>query len=113
VFILLVLSLILVRGTQESAFVNGVIVITKVAIVLMVIGLGWGFMNPANHVPFIPRRRPTPHRSRDARVRRPHGNSRRGRRGVLRVHRVDAVSTAAQEAKIPRETCRLAFSVRS
>ena len=54
VCILFVLSLILIRGTQESAFVNGIIVITKVAIVLMVIGLGWGFINPANHVPFIP-----------------------------------------------------------
>jgi hypothetical protein len=29
VFILIVLSLLLIRGTRESAFVNGIIVITK------------------------------------------------------------------------------------
>ena len=44
----------LMRGTQESAWVNNIIVITKVTIVLMVIVLGWGFINPANHTPFIP-----------------------------------------------------------
>src|SRR4051812_36790561 len=41
--ILLILSLLLVRGTQESAWVNSLIVITKVAIVIMVIVIGWGF----------------------------------------------------------------------
>jgi APA family basic amino acid/polyamine antiporter len=46
--------LLLIRGMQESAFVNSLIVITKVAIVLMVIAIGWGFMNPANHTPYIP-----------------------------------------------------------
>jgi basic amino acid/polyamine antiporter, APA family len=102
VFILLVLSLILVRGTQESAFVNGIIVITKVAIVLMVIGLGWGFMNPANHVPFIPAATTytTP-----LGVTHPYG----GLMGILGAAGVvffafigfDAVSTAAQEAKNP------------
>ena len=54
VVILLLLSALLIRGTQESAFVNSIIVITKVAIVLMVIVIGWGFINPANHTPFIP-----------------------------------------------------------
>src|ERR1043165_8413877 len=54
VFILLVLTLLLIRGTKESAFVNGLIVILKVTIVLLIIGLGWGFINPANHTPFIP-----------------------------------------------------------
>src|SRR4051812_19323817 len=39
VFILLLLSMLLVRGTQESAWVNNLIVITKVAIVLMVIAI--------------------------------------------------------------------------
>ena len=39
---------------QESAFVNGIIVITKVAIVILFIVLGWGFINPANHTPYIP-----------------------------------------------------------
>src|SRR3954471_17387295 len=54
VFILFVLTLLLIRGTKESAFVNGLIVILKVSIVLLVIGLGWHFINPANHTPMIP-----------------------------------------------------------
>jgi len=53
-FITLVLSLLLIRGMRESAFVNGLIVITKVAIVILIIVLGWGFINPANHTPYIP-----------------------------------------------------------
>jgi APA family basic amino acid/polyamine antiporter len=99
---LFVLSLILIRGTQESAFVNGIIVITKVAIVLVVIGLGWGFINPANHVPFIPEATTytTP-----LGVTHAYG----GIMGILGAAGVvffafigfDAVSTAAQEAKNP------------
>src|SRR6185436_21045309 len=54
VFILALLTALLIRGTQESAFVNSIIVVLKVSIVLLVIGLGWGFMNPANHTPLIP-----------------------------------------------------------
>src|SRR5438270_170737 len=54
VFILFILTLLLIRGTKESAFVNGIIVILKVSIVILVITLGWGFINPANHTPFIP-----------------------------------------------------------
>jgi amino acid transporter len=52
VFILLLLSLLLIRGTQQSAWVNNLIVITKVAIVVLVIALGWSFINPANHTPY-------------------------------------------------------------
>src|SRR5436305_4696724 len=54
VFILLLLTLLLIRGTKESAFVNGIIVILKVSIVLLVIGIGWRFVNPANHTPLLP-----------------------------------------------------------
>src|SRR5205823_6229306 len=54
VFILLVLTLLLIRGTKESALVNGIIVILKVSIVLLFIGIGWHFINPANHTPMIP-----------------------------------------------------------
>jgi len=53
-FILLALSLLLARGTQESAFVNTLIVITKVSIVLLVIAIGWGYINPQYHTPYIP-----------------------------------------------------------
>src|SRR5690348_9865772 len=54
IFILLLLSALLIKGTKESAIVNGFIVVLKVTIVLLVIGIGWRFINPANHTPFIP-----------------------------------------------------------
>ena len=103
VFILLILSLLLIRGMQESAFVNSLIVITKVAIVLMVIAIGWGFMNPANHTPYIPA--PTTYTTPQG-VTHPYG----GIMGILGAAGVvffafigfDAVSTAAQEAKNPK-----------
>src|SRR5947208_16332507 len=40
VIILLLLTALLIRGTKESAFVNGLIVVLKVSIVLLVIGIG-------------------------------------------------------------------------
>ena len=101
--ILLVLSLLLARGTQESAFVNTLIVITKVAIVITVIIVGWGFMNPVNHTPYIPiaTTYTTPQGVTHA-----YG----GIMGILGAAGVvffafigfDAVSTAAQEAKNPK-----------
>lgn len=48
------LSLLLIRGTKESAIVNNIIVIVKVAIVVLIIGLGWGFINSTYHTPYIP-----------------------------------------------------------
>src|SRR5678815_3626683 len=54
VFILAILTALLIRGTQESAVVNSIIVVVKVSIVLLVIGIGWGYINPANHTPLIP-----------------------------------------------------------
>jgi APA family basic amino acid/polyamine antiporter len=53
-FIVLMLSLLLIRGMKESAFVNGIIVITKVTIVILIIVCGWGFIDAANHTPYIP-----------------------------------------------------------
>jgi basic amino acid/polyamine antiporter, APA family len=103
VFILLLLTLLLIRGTKESAFVNGVIVVVKVSIVLLVIGIGWGFINPANHTPLIPAATTyiTPQGIHHA-----YG----GIMGILGAAGVvffayigfDAVSTAAQEAKNPK-----------
>src|SRR6187401_1650556 len=102
VFILLLLTLLLIRGTKESAFVNGIIVVLKVSIVLLVIGIGWGFINPANHTPLIPA--PTTYVT-------PQGITHNygGILGILGAAGVvffayigfDAVSTAAQEAKNP------------
>jgi APA family basic amino acid/polyamine antiporter len=101
--ILLLLSLLLIRGTQESAFVNSLIVITKVTIVCMVIVIGWGFMNPANHTPYIPA---TTTFTTTEGITHPYG----GLMGILGAAGVvffayigfDAVSTAAQEAKNPK-----------
>ncbi len=53
-FIVVAISLLLIKGIQESAFVNGIIVVVKVAIVIMIIIIGWNFINPANHTPYIP-----------------------------------------------------------
>ena len=102
VFILLVLSLLLVRGTQESAWVNSLIVITKVSIVVVVIAIGWGFINPANHTPYIP-----PASEFTTALGSKHAFG--GFMGIVGAAGVvffafigfDAVSTAAQEAKNP------------
>ncbi|HEY3429676.1 MAG TPA: amino acid permease, partial [Cyclobacteriaceae bacterium] len=51
--ILLILTLILIKGVQESATVNSIIVVVKVGIVLLFIVLGWQFINPANHTPYL------------------------------------------------------------
>src|SRR5262249_13976172 len=102
-FILLLLSALLIKGTKESAIVNGFIVILKVTIVLLVISVGWGFMNPANHTPFIPA--PTTYVTSQG-ITHHFG----GLLGILGAAGVvffayigfDAVSTAAQEAKNPK-----------
>ena len=101
--ILLLLSALLIKGTKESAIVNGFIVILKVTIVIIVISVGWGFMNPANHTPFIPAATTyvTPQG-----ITHHYG----GLLGILGAAGVvffayigfDAVSTAAQEAKNPK-----------
>ena len=101
--ILLLLSLLLARGTHESAWVNNIIVITKVSIVIAVIIIGWGFMNPANHTPYIPQA--TTYTTPQG-VTHAYG----GIMGILGAAGVvffafigfDAVSTAAQEAKNPK-----------
>jgi basic amino acid/polyamine antiporter, APA family len=102
IIILALLTMLLIRGTQESAFVNTIIVVTKVSIVLMVIVIGWGFINPANHTPYIPQA--TTYTTPQG-VTHPYG----GIMGILGAAGVvffafigfDAVSTAAQEAKNP------------
>ena len=51
--ILLIMTLLLIKGISESATVNAVIVGIKVTIVLMIIAIGWHYINPANHTPFV------------------------------------------------------------
>src|SRR6188508_254599 len=103
VVILGILTAVLIRGTKESAFLNGIIVIVKVSIVLLVIGIGWGYINPANHTPMIPAA--TTYVTPEG-VAHNYG----GIMGILGAAGVvffafigfDAVSTAAQEAKNPK-----------
>ena len=95
--LILVLTALLVVGIRESARFNNIIVYVKVAIVLLVIGFGFQYVNTANWTPFIPENT---------------GEfGKFGWSGVLRGAGViffayigfDAVSTAAQEAKNPQK----------
>jgi APA family basic amino acid/polyamine antiporter len=90
------LTTLLVIGIKESARFNNFIVILKVAIVLLVIGFGFMYVNQSNWHPFIP-----PNTGA-------YGHY--GWSGIVRGAAVvffayigfDAVSTAAQEAKNPQ-----------
>ena len=110
-FILLLLSLLLIKGTQESATVNAVIVFIKVAIVMVFIAIGWSFIKSENHTPYL-----IPADAKDAL--QPDGTLysyagffNHGWGGVLKGAAIvffafigfDAVSTAAQEAKNPKK----------
>ncbi len=108
--ILLLLSLLLIKGTQESAFVNAIIVFIKVAIVLLFIVFGWQFINPLNHTPYlIPENTPAVLDSAGKTLVDYSGWNRHGWGGILGGAGIvffafigfDAVSTAAQEAKNP------------
>jgi APA family basic amino acid/polyamine antiporter len=98
--ILLLLTLLLIKGSQESAFVNMIIVFVKVAIVLLFIGFGWQFIKPENHTPYMIPEGTIGH----------EGFFKWGWGGVLGGAAIvffafigfDAVSTAAQEAKNPK-----------
>jgi APA family basic amino acid/polyamine antiporter len=54
VMIVVLVSCVLIIGIQESALINSIIVFLKVGVVVTFIVIGWGFINPANHQPFIP-----------------------------------------------------------
>jgi APA family basic amino acid/polyamine antiporter len=102
-FIVLMLTLVLIRGTKGSASVNSMIVVLKVAIVLIFIAIGWSYIRPENHTPFIPD--PTTYTNSQG-ITTKFG----GIMGILGAAGVvffafigfDAVSTAAQEAKNPK-----------
>jgi APA family basic amino acid/polyamine antiporter len=95
-FIILLLSLVLVRGVKGSSLVNSIIVVIKVAIVLLFIGFGWSYINPENYTPYIPANT--------------NVSGEFGWTGIFAGAGVvffafigfDAVSTAAQEAKNPQ-----------
>ena len=96
VFIICAVSLLLIVGIQESARLNAVVVVIKVCVVIVVIAVGFSYIVPANHVPFIPA-----------------NTGKYGEFGISGIFRAagliffayigfDAVSTAAQEAKNPK-----------
>src|SRR5688572_12327353 len=96
VFIIVLMSLLLIKGTKESATVNGIIVALKVAVVLVFIFLGWKYISNDNYNPYIPDNTGE------------FGTY--GFSGIIRAAAIvffayigfDAVSTAAQEAKNPK-----------
>ena len=96
VVIVILMSLLLVRGTQESARFNAIIVTLKVAVVLIFIILGWGYINNSNYTPYIPENTGT------------FGEY--GFSGIIRAAAIvffayigfDAVSTGAKETKNPK-----------
>ena len=98
VFIVVVVSLLLMIGIQESARVNSLIVVIKVSVVVVFIIVGYNYINPSNYTPFIPQ---------NTGVFGEYGWS-----GIVRAAGViffayigfDAVSTAAQEARNPQRT---------
>lgn len=100
-FIIMIMSLLLMRGTAQSSWLNDIIVFLKVGVIAVFIVLGWRFINAENYVPYIPE------------------NTGKlgefGFSGVIRGAAVvffaylgfDAVSTAAQETRNPRKSMPL------
>jgi basic amino acid/polyamine antiporter, APA family len=95
-----IVTMVLVKGIQESAKANNVIVIVKLAVVLFVIIVGAFYVNTANWTPFIPEQ-----------VVDAAGVSHFGWSGVVTAATIvffayigfDAVSTQAGEAINPRK----------
>lgn len=96
IFIIVAASALLMIGIRESARVNAVVVMIKLAVVAVVVGVGLFYIKAQNYVPFIPENTGT------------FGEY--GWSGIMRGAGVvffayvgfDAVSTAAQEAKNPQ-----------
>jgi basic amino acid/polyamine antiporter, APA family len=86
--IVMILTMVLVRGIRESAETNNVMVLLKIAAILAFVFVGLRFIHPANYHPFIPE----------------------GWSGVLTGGSIifftyigfDSVSTAAEEARNPQ-----------
>ena len=95
--IIILMSLLLIRGTESSSLVNAIIVFLKVTVVIVFIVLGWKYIRSDNYIPYIPENT---------------GNwGEFGFSGIIRAAAVvffaflgfDAVSTAAQETKNPKK----------
>ena len=100
VFIIVLMSLLLMKGTKESAAVNTIIVSLKISVVLIFIFLGWRYINNSNYDPYLIPATESGH----------EGFFNHGWGGIIRAAAIvffayigfDAVSTAAQEAKNPK-----------
>ena len=96
IFIIAIITVLLVIGIRESARFNNVIVVLKLAVILLFIGFGISYINPANLTPFIPEAK---------------GPGEFGFDGIVRGAGIiffayigfDAVSTAAQESINPQK----------
>lgn len=54
VLIIALITSVIIRGTKGSAVFNIIVVTLKVGVVLVFIGLGWQYIDPANYHPYIP-----------------------------------------------------------
>ena len=94
--IVVLLSLLLIRGTRESSIFNNIIVFLKLTVILTFITLGFFYIRSDNYIPYIPENT--------------GALGEYGWSGIFRGAAVlffaflgfDAVSTAAQEAKNPK-----------
>jgi APA family basic amino acid/polyamine antiporter len=97
VLIVVAVSAVLMIGIRESAGVNNIIVLLKVGVIITFIAIGWSYIRPANLTPLIP--------PNTTGIFGSFGYS-----GLLAGAGViffayigfDAVSTAAQETKLPK-----------
>lgn len=96
VFIVALVTVFLIGGIRQSAIINNIIVVIKVAVILLFIGFGLSYINVENWTPYIPENTGE------------FGSF--GWSGILRAAAVvffaylgfDALATAAQEAKNPQ-----------
>lgn len=99
--IVVIMSLFLIRGTRESARVNNIIVLLKVAVIVVFVVLGWRYIDSANYTPYLPANTGT--------------LGEFGWSGVLRGAAIvffaflgfDSVSTTAQETRNPQRNMPL------
>ncbi len=102
-FIVVAVSLLLIKGVHESSLINSIIVVLKVAVILIFLLVGWAYINTTNYTPYIP------------------GNTGNfgefGWSGIIRAAGIiffafigfDAISTAAQETKNPVKSMPIAI----
>jgi APA family basic amino acid/polyamine antiporter len=98
VLIVVLVTLIIIRGTKGSALYTSIIVALKIGVVLVFIALGWNYIDSNNYVPYIPENTGT------------FGEF--GVSGIFRGAGViffvfigfDIIATMAQEAKDPKRT---------